>query len=229
MAMMKALVFDFDGVILETEESDFLAWSEIWAEHGQQLRLEEWAACIGTSQGPDTFHPFDELVARSGLALDEPTVRARKRAIAQERLDRAVLMEGVATWVEDAMDIGLGVAIASSSPRSWIDGHLERLGVAHWWPTVACYDDCRVAKPDPAAYLLACEKLGVDPENALAIEDSRMGLLAAKAAGMRCVAVPSRMTAHLSFAEADLVVTSLAETRLAEVLAQLGPVGHSQL
>ncbi|HZU73148.1 MAG TPA: HAD-IA family hydrolase [Acidimicrobiales bacterium] len=218
---IEALVFDFDGVILETEEPDFLAWRQIWADFGQELRLEEWAACIGTAQGPDTFHPFEELVARTGLDLDQAELRARKNDMARRHLDAAELVEGIVEWVEEARRLGLGLAIASSSPRHWIENHLVRLGLEQWWPVIACYDDCGVTKPDPASYLLACRRLGVDPKRAMAVEDSRMGLLAAKAAGLTCVAVPTAMTAHLDFSEADLVVPSLSALTLSDAIARL--------
>lgn len=218
---ISAVIFDFDGVILDTEEPDYLAWREVWASFGQDLLLQEWASCIGTAQGPETFHPFEELARRTGLGLVEAEVRAQKRAIATRRLANASVLDGVMDWLNQAEAAGLPVAIASSSPRDWIDEHLGRLDLAPRFPAIACFDDCGVTKPDPASYLLACGLLGVRPSEALAVEDSTPGVIAAKTAGLACVAVPSAMTAHLDFEAADLILPSLASTTLSDVMSQL--------
>jgi HAD superfamily hydrolase (TIGR01509 family) len=216
-----AVIFDFDGVILDTEEPDYLAWREVWASFGQDLVLEEWASCIGTAQGPETFHPFDELARRTGLDLEETEVRAQQRAIAARRLADAPLLDGVMDWLDQAEIAGLPVAIASSSSRGWIDEHLGRLDLARRFPVIACFDDCGVTKPDPASYRLACGQLGVRPSEALAVEDSTPGVIAAKGAGLACVAVPSAMTAHLDFGAADMILPSLASSSLNDVMSEL--------
>jgi HAD superfamily hydrolase (TIGR01509 family) len=218
-----AVVFDFDGVILDTEEPDYLAWREIWGSYGQDLVLEEWALCIGTAPGPSTFHPFDELVRRSGLDLSE--LRARKRQIAAHLVAGRPVLPGVMDWLDGAGTYGLGVAIASSSPRSWIDEHLSRLGLLPRFPVIACFDDCGVTKPDPASYLLACGRLGVRPSEALAVEDSVHGVAAAKSAGLACVAVPTPMTAHFDFGQADLTLPSLSSATLGDVTRELEALG----
>lgn len=112
---VRAVIFDFDGVIVDTEEPDYLAWREVWASFGQDLVLEEWAGCIGTAQGPATFDPFDELARRTGLKLVESEVRAQKRAVAACRLANAPALDGVKDWLDEAHGAGLAVAIASSS------------------------------------------------------------------------------------------------------------------
>lgn len=223
--VLRAVVFDFDGVILETEEADFLAWREVWAFYGYELPLEEWVDCIGTSQGAHTFHPFDELVRRSGLDLAEVELRARKREIAARRLVDSSVLDGVMDWLDEAKATGWPVAIASSSPRNWINEHLDRLGLASRFPVVACFDDCGVTKPDPAAYLLACRRLGVPPADALAVEDSVPGVAAAKAAGLVCVAVPTVMTAHFDFGDADLILSSMTEMSLSDLSRRLSAPG----
>lgn len=220
--VIEALIFDFDGLIVETEEAEYLSWKQIWADAGLELNLEEWAQGIGAVHGDDGFHPSRELVARSGRSFDPEALRDRQRRQVQDLLRTAELMPGIQAWVEEAARLGLGMAIASSSPRSWVEAHLKRLGVDHWWPTRVCFDDCGSAKPDPTSYRLACGRLEVGATAALAIEDSRNGLLAAKAAGLTCVVVPTGMTAELDFTEADLVLSSLQDASLGEVLHRLG-------
>jgi len=224
--MIRAVVFDFDGIILETEEAEYLAWRQLWEETGVDLSLEEWSGGIGTVPGAGgSFQPYRELVRRSGRSLDQETVRARVGTLIAGHLSNRQMQPGVAGWREEAARLGLSVGIASSSPRSWVENHLARLGATGWWPVMACFDDCGKAKPDPASYWLACQSLEVAPGEALAVEDSRNGLLAAKAAGLFCVAVPTAMTAHMDLSEADLVLSSLEGTPLAAVLDKLGKAG----
>jgi HAD superfamily hydrolase (TIGR01509 family) len=218
---IKAVVFDFDGVIVETEEADYLAWREIWSRYDLDLPLEEWALCIGTRQGAETFSAFGELVRRTGLSLAECEVSDEQRAAAAQLLAAAPAVDGVLEWLGSANAAGLGVAIASSSSRAWVKGHLQRIGLEERFPVIACFDDCGVPKPDPASYRLACAELGVTPPEAVAVEDSRNGLLGAKAAGLACVVVPTLMTANMDFSEADLILPSFRAATLEEVIAWL--------
>lgn len=223
---ISAVVFDFDGLILETEEPIYLAWRELWAEHGLELLLEEWAACIGTSTAAHTFDPVAELRARAGgsVAMGEVELDRRASARARELLGDADVLPGVLDWVAEAEANGMGIAIASSSPRRWIVWHLERLGHLDRFPVISCYDDVGVHKPEPHSYVEACQRLGVATTDALAVEDSLNGVLAARAAGLRCVAVPTNMTGHLDFSVADMVVDSLASTTLGDVITRLSGV-----
>jgi putative hydrolase of the HAD superfamily len=215
---IKAVVFDFDGVIVETEEADYLAWREIWARYGLELGLDQWAACIGTRQSAATFSAFLDLRRLTGLPLRESEIQAEQRAITARLLAGTRPLAGVLDWLDAAGAANLPVAIASSSPSGWVTEHLRRLGLEASFPVTACFDDSGVAKPDPATYLLACKRLGVEPCEAMAIEDSRNGLIAAKAAGLTCVVVPTLMTANMTFTEADLVLGSLQDATLAQVL-----------
>jgi beta-phosphoglucomutase-like phosphatase (HAD superfamily) len=219
---VEAIVFDFDGLILDTEEPEFLAWRQVWSEAGQELTLEEWSRAIGTVPEQSGFHPLTELIQRSGRSFDEEQLRDRVRSLNRAGVAARAVSAGALSWAQEARSLGLKVAIASTSELAWIDGHLQRLAVAEWWPVVSCFDDCGTAKPDPASYRLACQKLGVEPGAALAVEDSRNGLLAAKAAGLACVVVPSPMTAHMDFSEADLMLSSLGDFSLTETLVRLG-------
>jgi HAD superfamily hydrolase (TIGR01509 family) len=130
-------------------------------------------------------------------------------------------MPGVEQWIADVRRLHLGIAIASSSPIEWVHGHLTRLGVRDRFDHVSCRDVDVPGKPAPDVYLRACEALGVSPADALAVEDSPNGIAAAKAAGLRCVAVPNAITAPLDFSQADLVVASLAEVPLAAAIERL--------
>ena len=219
--MIRAVVFDFDGLILETEEPIYIALSELWADHGHELTVEMWAQSIGTNS-EDAFDAIAELNARAGTQYTEHGLTPRLRPRIDALVEAGNVLPGVLQWVAAAEDAGLGIAIASSSSRRWVVGHLERLGHSERFPVVSCFDDVGVHKPAPDAYLEACRRLGVSPADALAVEDSVHGVTAAKAAGMWCVAVPTIMTQHLDFSAADMVLPSLAHASLTDVIEQLG-------
>ena len=213
---LQALVFDFDGLILETEGRRYHAWREVFDDHGLVLTVEDLAADIGTF---GTIDPLRLLEERLGRQVDDAgSVRARKNARENELLLAETVMPGVVDLLAAAHAAGLGTAVASSSPRSWVLGNLERLGLVDAFVGLACFDDVGVAKPDPAVYLRACELLGVRSGHAVAFEDSVHGVRAAHAAGLRCVAVPTPMTNHMAFDEADRVVRSLTDVTLDELV-----------
>ncbi len=210
------LVLDFDGTILDTEEPEYRAWYELWAEHGHQLTLSEWQQNIGTS---NTFDPQAELELRIGRALDPGLndLRRRRRAEIQAQYGPR---PGVVEWLSEAKELRLPVGIASSSPVKWVETHLLRLGLRDHFSCVVGRDGEIPAKPSPISYLTACQRLDADPGNSIAVEDSPHGVAAAVAAGLFVVATPQGLTSDLDFSDASLVTTSLGNLTLAGVLAK---------
>jgi HAD superfamily hydrolase (TIGR01509 family) len=217
--VIRALVFDFDGLILETETPAYETWAEIYREHGQELPLDKWFDYIGREGG--WFDAADHLAALVGEGFDRDTARARRDARKTELIAALDVMVGVRDYVADAKRLGLRLAVASSSSRVWVLGHLQRLGLDAEWDAVRTRDDVARTKPAPDLYLAAVEALGVAPHEAVAFEDSVNGIAAAKAAGLRCVAVPNALTAGMDLSRADLRLASLAETPLERLLAVL--------
>jgi HAD superfamily hydrolase (TIGR01509 family) len=216
---MRAVVFDFDGLILDTELPVYTAWREVFeAYECGPLAIEEWAAEIGTIGGLDLLGMVRE---RARAPLDEDEMHRRRRARVYELVADEQVRPGVVAWLDEADALGIPVAIASSSIPEWVTEHLDRLGLRHRFVHVACADGVRAPKPAPDTYLAACTALSVDPADALAVEDSPHGITAAKRAGLRCVAVPNAITAQLDVSHADVVLTSLADASLSAVLAQL--------
>jgi HAD superfamily hydrolase (TIGR01509 family) len=215
---VRLLVFDFDGLILDTEAPVYDAWREIYDEHGVELAFEKWAECIGTA---DTFDPCADLQATLGRALDGAALEARHRARADALIAAQAVLPGVREYVEEAARLGLALGVASSSSRHWVEGHLTRLGLRDCFQAIRCADDVPRVKPDPALYRAVVDALGVRPEESLALEDSPNGVLAAKRAGLTCVAVPNALTARLDLSAADLSLASLADLPLPELLARL--------
>ncbi len=217
--MRAALVFDFDGLILDTEGPEFQAWQELYAAHGCRLTLETWAVCIGTR---DVFDPCADLATRAGRAVDAAALRAACTARVTELVAREPVRPGVREYLDEARALGLGLAVASSSSRRWVAGHLERLGLADRFDAIRCADDVARVKPDPDLYDAALAALGAVPDAAIALEDSPNGVCAAKRAGLFCVAVPNPLTAALDLTAADLLLDSLAALPLRALLDRAG-------
>ena len=211
----RALVFDFDGLILDTETSEYETVREVYEAHGVTLDLATWQRRIGTH----SRHWLDELEELAGPVADREGVKADRVRRHHELIAAEVALPGVEALVREAAAAGLRLGVASSSQDTWVGPHLERLGLRDHFTCLSCRTDTVRAKPAPDVYLAACERLEVDPAQAIAIEDSPHGVAAAKAAGLWCVAVPNALTASLDFTDADLVVASLADLTLDDLLA----------
>lgn len=216
--MIRALVFDFDGLILETETPAHQSWAEIYREHGLELPMDLWHGYIGSDTG---FDPAGHLAALVGESFDRDLVQERRDARKTELIAVLDVMVGVREYVVEAKRLGLRLAVASSSSRAWVLGHLHRLDLASQWDAVRTRDDVARTKPAPDLYLSAVAALGVAPNEAVAFEDSANGIAAAKDAGLLCVAVPNALTAGMDLSRADLRLTSLSETPLERLLAVL--------
>jgi HAD superfamily hydrolase (TIGR01509 family) len=215
---IRAVVFDFDGLILDTEVPVFTAWQDEFVAHGcPPITLDEWAHEIGTSGGLDLV---EMIRTRATLPFDEDLMHERRRARVSELLARETARPGVREWLDDADALDLPLAIASSSPPEWVEPQLEKLGLLTRFAHIACFGGDLAGKPAPDTYLAACAALGVEPSAAIAIEDSHHGISAAKAAGLWCIAVPNAVTEGLDLSHADLRLRSLADTTLRDVLAR---------
>ena len=224
--MLRAVVFDFDGLILETEAADFQSWQDIYQLHGTDLALATWLPYIGAGHSSIKFDIYAHLEAQVGKALDRDKIRTMRRARYAELVAEQPLLPGVQERIAEALRLNLGLAVASSSSRDWVVNHLTRLGLFSSFSVVVTGDEVRYTKPDPELYLLALERLGVQASEALALEDSPNGVLAAKRAGLCCIAVPNPLTCHLSFEWADVRLPSLSELSLQEWL-MLQPDQHT--
>jgi HAD superfamily hydrolase (TIGR01509 family) len=211
---VRALVFDFDGLIIDTEGPVYEAWAEIYRKHGQQLSLDFWKTIIG--RGANYFDPLPELEQRLGRRLETEAIRAERRLRTLELVEALTILPGVIEWREEARARNVRLGVASSSGRGWVTGHLERLGLANW-DCIRCLEDVERPKPAPDLYKAVLDCLGVPPEQAVAVEDSAHGVDAAKTAGLFCVAVPSALTGEHDFSRADLVLASLGDRSFAEV------------
>ena len=204
---IRALVFDFDGLIVDTEGPIFRAWQRIYRERGQELPREQWLTIIGTSTGP--FDPLVDLRQRTGEQLDRDQLDALERRYYEEATALQHLLPGVERYLAEARRLGLKTAVASSSKANWVTTHLERFGIHEHFDAILCREDVTRTKPDPELYQQALERLAVAAAETIAFEDSTNGIRAAKAAGIFCVAVPNPLTADLDLSQADLRLESL--------------------
>jgi len=215
---IQALIFDFDGTVLDTETPEYEAWRTIYQEHGVELPLDAWAASIGRGIGDNPFDPYQTLERLIGRPIDQDEVRLLKRALFNNKLALLGARPGVAAYLEEAKSAGLQVGLASSSHHDWVDPRLEKLGLLSFFDAILCADDVTRTKPDPELYIAALVQLGVPAEAGIAIEDSPNGIKAAKGAGLFCVATPNSLTALLPLGDADLIVPSLAELPFPDLL-----------
>ena len=209
-----AVVFDFDGLLVDTEWSIYEMAATTFAEFDIDLAVPVWATIVGLAGESDWW---GQLCAANGWDIDRDEWWRRYDSLDRTFRDHLPALPGVVDLLDGLEAAGVARGIASSSSREWIDGHLERLGLRDRFATVAGVDRTGVGKPAPDVYLLACADLGADPARSVAVEDSGHGIAAAKAAGLFCVAVPSRITRHTDLSAADLIVASLAELRLTDL------------
>lgn len=224
--MINGLIFDFDGLILDTETPEYQALSTAYAEHGQHLPVTLYGSVVGAQYGHQ-FDPVVHLSALTGKPVDARVFWERVNSQRMDIIEHSQPLPGVETYLREARERGLRLAIASSSPHSWVDGHLMRLGLFHYFDVIKCQGDVRQIKPAPDLFLAALASLQLRAEEALVFEDSLNGVLAAQAAGIRVVAVPNPVTVHLEIRGESLRLNSLAEMPLADLLAHFSGNGQS--
>ena len=220
--MIKALIFDFDGLILDTETPDFLVWQSIYMEHGHELPAHEWSKTVG-GYGISNFDAAEHLTHLTQGQLDAVSLRARHRVESTAAIAASPILPGVVNIVREAKELGLKLAIASSSSHAWVDTHAKRLGVFDYFDKVICADDVPPGrtKPNPDLFLMALDQLKVQNSEAIVFEDSPNGVKAAQSAGIFVVVVTNPTTSSLVFDGKFLKINSLADLRLSNLLQNL--------
>ena len=215
-----AVIFDFDGIVLDSETPEYESHRRIYQRCGVELTVDEWCGVIGTwSEGHD-----EQWFARLCERAAEPPVRddyfAERRRIFDEVIPPSP-MHGIRELLEALRAAGIPTAIASSAPARWVAGAVERLGIRGLFDAVVTGDEVAHRKPAPDVYLEAARRLGVAPAQAIAIEDSGPGIAAGRAAGMRVVAIPHWLTQRHDLSGADLTVAHAGELTVDRLAALL--------
>jgi HAD superfamily hydrolase (TIGR01509 family) len=218
--LIEAVIFDFDGLILDTESTLFAAWQRTYAEFGLELPLSLWTANIG-GYSYEAFHPMDHLEKLAGRPLDREGINQRRREWYWSRVHVQEVLPGVRDAIDAAAGLGLRLGIASSSDRAWVTGHLERLGLLDSFEGVVCGDQVARVKPDPELYRTALDTLNVPAARCFAIEDSPKGVAAAKGARLYCVAVPNPVTRTLDLGACDRRLESLDAVPFARLVKEI--------
>ena len=215
---MRAALLDFDGLILQTEASGYAALRAVFAARGVEYRLEEYLLIMGTTN--EVLDPFDLLARRTGRTEARAALQT-ERSAHEERLNAHLApLPGVVSLLDQADALGWRLAVVSSSSHDWVGRHLVRLGLFERFATIVARGDAPQVKPAPDLYLEAQRRLGLRAEEAVAFEDSYNGSLAAKRAGLHCVAVPHALTRGQDFSHCDRVVDSLASIDLRTLATQ---------
>jgi len=216
---IRALIFDFDGLILDTEGPIFQSWQELYESYGGQLSFSTWAEIIGTVS--NEFDHFEDLEEQIGYPLDRAKLSPQRRQRELDLIAEQPLQPGVENYLKNAKLLGLKIGLASSSPCSWVTGHLTQRGLIDYFDCIHARDDVEVVKPDPELYLSVLEELGVRADQAFVIEDSPIGITAAQRAGLFCVAIPNALTALMPLDHADMRLDSLTDISLEELIRQV--------
>jgi HAD superfamily hydrolase (TIGR01509 family) len=214
--MIRALIFDFDGLVLETEEPTYQSWVEVYQRFGQSLPFSIWSKLIGTTQA--TFDPGLDLQTRVNGPVDWDWVEAERQKNENALVEAQSVLPGVEVYLKTARGLGLKIGLASSSSCQWVTGHLTRLGLQDYFDCIRASNDVRTVKPDPELYLAVLQALDVRADEAVAFEDSPIGIHSAKQAGLYCVVVPNLLTSQLNLDEADFRMGSLADMPLEQLL-----------
>jgi HAD superfamily hydrolase (TIGR01509 family) len=215
---VRAIIFDFDGLLMDTESTSFLSWQYEWSQWGLTLQVANFFANHG---GDVTEDRYAMLAAAVGPRFDR-TLSHRRRVAYREKLHEQLdLADGLRGWLHEGASLGLRLAVASSSPLEWLTTHLGRAGVLDTFEILAGGDEVRQHKPAPDVYELALDRLSLSGAAAVAVEDTAHGVAAAHAAGMRCIAIPNPFVTLERVRDADLVLSSASQLRLADALSQL--------
>jgi len=216
---IRAIIFDFDGLILDTESPSLQCWQELYISYGIPFPLDQHLASTG--RAVRLFDPYEHLVATVGPPLTLESLRTTRMQRVTELAHAQSLCPGIEACVKAAHALPLKMAVASSSSRNWVDGHLKHRNLRHYFEALVCKEDTDRHKPDPAPYLAALAALNVAPQDAIALEDSPNGITAARAAGIFAIAIPNAITRQLDLSHADLVIDDFGQYPLDTLLARV--------
>jgi putative hydrolase of the HAD superfamily len=217
--MIKAVIFDFDGLIVDTETPWYEAYKAVFKQYDVDLPLEVWGKCIGTSF--HVFNPLDYLEQHANCSISRDAINQEAEMQHSNLMKYQTIRPGVKNYLREAKELGLKIGLASSSSRSWVESYLNTFEVIEFFDTVHTSDDVSQVKPNPELYIKSLKALQVYGDEAIAFEDSLNGLTAAKEAGAFCVIVPNSVTTLMEFMNYDLRIKSMDEMPLIDVISTI--------
>ncbi|MDB4537259.1 HAD-IA family hydrolase [Akkermansiaceae bacterium] len=204
-----AVLFDFDGVILDTEWPIYETYRDLFLEHGQELTLETYVQCIGSDF--NTWSPETYLESLTSKTFDWATINPARNVIIREEVGKLDAVPGVREALEHFKKQEIPCAVVSSSSHDWVDGWLEKLGLLSEFTTTVCRGDAPKIKPAPDLYLEAVRRMNLPASECLVIEDSLNGMKSAHAAGCPVVAIPNRITTCIDFSNAEFQFATMTD------------------
>ena len=219
VVIIKGIIFDFDGLICDSESTELRAWEALYNEYDLTFPFDEYQKTIGSIH--NDVPPLLLLKELGGDRVVLDDARNKMHRYHQELIEVEPLREGVLDYLEEASDLGLKIGLASSSPISRVGYHIERLKTRHFFECIRTFEDVEKTKPDPKLYLLTLECLGLQPGETIALEDSIHGVTASRAAGLLTIAVPNAVTKQFSFQDANITISSLSDLPLREIIQRI--------
>lgn len=217
--MLKAVIFDFDGTILDTETPEYKIWTDIFQDYNQILPIEIWVKYIGTTWG--SFDPGNYLQELCNFEVNVKQIKSFAREKYFQILDVSPLRPGIEELISILINASIPIALASSSPLYWIKQHLEHRGLLEKFSFISTADEVKVVKPAPDIYIDLLNKMKMLPTDVITFEDSPNGIKAAKNAGIFSIAVPNDLTMHSNLSEANMIISSIKDISLSELKALL--------
>lgn len=214
--MLEAVFFDFDGVIVDTPSYYFRHMRDYLRERHSGIKDDDIADLLGL-----TFaKKVEKINRRYGLSVNRAHfVETTSGKVLEEMEKSLVLDQGLGRLLSELRQAGIPCAIASNNSRKNIDFFLKRLGISDFFREIISFENVRDWKPHPETYLNAAKALGVKPSCSVAIEDTVVGLMSAKAAGLKCVVMPNRFNANHDFSASDLVIRNLGQLDAAKLIS----------
>lgn len=214
---IKGIVFDFDGLTLDTETPELKSWEPIYQEYGIPFSIKEYEKNIGSVFNDNS--PIQYLIKKlGGDKILQPKIRQKINDLKSHLIEKEHVLSGVFDYLKEVTSLGLRIGLASSSDSTWINYHINRLGLRKYF---YCIDDVKKVKPFPDIYLLSLSRLGLNNSEVVVLEDSPNGVSAAKSALLLTVAIPNLTINSLNFEKADIVLNSLSDISLIDLLQRL--------
>lgn len=207
---MKAVIFDMDGVIINSEPLHFQLEKELLEELGGKFTKEIHKAFVGTTD----YHMWKKLKEQFNLKPSVEEIIKMKKERFLKRIDEIKITENFMDFMLLLYSKGFPMAIASSNNRKIVDVVVNKFGLDKYMKFIISGEEVQKGKPDPEIFLTAAKKLGVNPEECLVIEDAENGVKAAKAAGMKCIGLKNVDSGNQNLSEADLIVNNFKELNL---------------
>lgn len=218
--MIKAVIYDFDDTIVDSDPLHIQSWEQNLKDHQVQNIADFKIFREENMMGKSSRENAKLLVNHYKLDVDPEDFYHKKADIYMKNaIDKLKLLPGVVYSLKLFKKMGLRLAVASGSPRKYIDAVINRLGLKEYFELIVSADDIQKSKPDPQSFIVTCSKLELDPVECIVIEDATVGVQSAKAAGCKCIAIPNRNVTTQDYSEADLVLKSLTEITKNDIIS----------